>query len=130
MIESCCTFPIVLSPNGIPFRDESIGKVNLQSKFGLMQRDSKSSSLVWIECIMFEVNHNWLKTWMLKHLKNSKIDIVFAQVWFYYEFFYASVFYEFFYTSVFLYIFLCISFLWIHWLRRKSSSMLGCCNQY
>ena len=36
-------FPNDSAPNGIPFGDNSIGKVYPQSNFGLIQRDSKLS---------------------------------------------------------------------------------------
>ena len=40
------TFPIDLAPNGIPLCDKSIGKVQLQSKFGLDQQDSEKNICV------------------------------------------------------------------------------------
>ena len=36
-------FPIHLTSNGVPFDVKSIGKVQLQSKFGLIEQDSEMS---------------------------------------------------------------------------------------
>ena len=38
------TAPIYLTPTGIEFGAESIGKVSLKSKFGLNQQDSENIS--------------------------------------------------------------------------------------
>ena len=43
-LDSNCTLLIDLSPNGIPYDAKSIGNVQLQSKFGLYQRDEGSRS--------------------------------------------------------------------------------------
>ena len=40
------TFPIDLTPNIISFGAKSVGKVKLQSKFGLIQKDSENISLL------------------------------------------------------------------------------------
>ena len=70
----CCdyTYPIVWTPNEIPFSDKFIGKVYLQSKFGLIWwvfKEYFSAKNSNTEIIGFSNTFIWIakKTWMINY---------------------------------------------------------------